>query len=112
MNTRTRQEGKVPCSKDSEAEDGAHSCTPITVRKAQRIRKVTLKAKMVREGTESLNHEERSPVSKMTISPNLGYVLRLIRSRLGSATLTSQKHECQDNVAKKTKALSQPAPQS
>ncbi|GKC15138.1 reverse transcriptase domain-containing protein, partial [Tanacetum coccineum] len=28
-------------------------------------------AKIVREGTGSLNHEERSPVSKMTISPNL-----------------------------------------
>ncbi|GJR86123.1 reverse transcriptase domain-containing protein [Tanacetum coccineum] len=38
------------------------------------IRKVTLKAKIVREGTGSLNQEERSPVSKMTISPNLGHV--------------------------------------
>ncbi|GKA27436.1 reverse transcriptase domain-containing protein [Tanacetum coccineum] len=74
MNTRARQEGKVPCSRDSEAEDGAHPCTPIAVRKAQGTRKITLKAKIVREGTRSLNHEERSPVSKMTISPNLGHV--------------------------------------
>ncbi|GJR22163.1 hypothetical protein Tco_0970690 [Tanacetum coccineum] len=73
MNTRTRQERKVPCSKDYEAEDGAHPCTPTTVRKAQGIRKVTLKAKIVREGTGSLNHDEKSPVPKMTISPNLGW---------------------------------------
>ncbi|GJW85736.1 reverse transcriptase domain-containing protein [Tanacetum coccineum] len=72
MNTRARQEGKVPCSRDSKAKDGAHPCTPIAVRKAQGTRKITLKAKIVREGTRNLNHEERSPVSKMTISPNLG----------------------------------------
>ncbi|GKD86905.1 hypothetical protein Tco_1358059 [Tanacetum coccineum] len=45
-------------------------------------------------GTRNLNHEGRSPVSKMTISPNLGYLPRLIRSRLRSVTSTSQKHEC------------------
>ncbi|GKB28247.1 reverse transcriptase domain-containing protein, partial [Tanacetum coccineum] len=72
MNTRARKEGKVPCSRDLEEEDGAHPCTPIAVRKARGIRKITLKANIVREGTGSLNHEERSPVSKMTISPNLG----------------------------------------
>ncbi|GJU95284.1 hypothetical protein Tco_1320040 [Tanacetum coccineum] len=44
----------------------------LAVRKAQGIQKITLKAKIVREGTGSLNHEERSPVSKMTISPTLG----------------------------------------
>ncbi|GKE78156.1 reverse transcriptase domain-containing protein, partial [Tanacetum coccineum] len=65
---------KVPCSRGSEAEDGAHPCTPIAVKKAQGIRKITLKAKIVREGTGSINHKERSPVSKMTISPNLGHV--------------------------------------
>ncbi|GJU68572.1 reverse transcriptase domain-containing protein [Tanacetum coccineum] len=74
MNTRARQEGKVPCSRDLEAEDGAHPCTLIAVWKARGIWKITLKAKMVREGTGSLNHEGRSPVSKMTISPNLGEV--------------------------------------
>ncbi|GJV64995.1 hypothetical protein Tco_1475823 [Tanacetum coccineum] len=85
----SEQEGKVSCSRDSEAEDGAHPCTPIAVKKAQGTLKITLKAKIVREGTVSLNHEERSLVSKMTISPNLGYVPRLIRSRLRSVTSTS-----------------------
>ncbi|GKG57119.1 hypothetical protein Tco_0582470, partial [Tanacetum coccineum] len=35
MNTRARQEEKVPCSRDLEAEDGVHSCTPIAVRKTR-----------------------------------------------------------------------------
>ncbi|GKG11582.1 hypothetical protein Tco_0342982, partial [Tanacetum coccineum] len=69
MNIRARQEEKALYSRDWEAEDGVHSCTPIAVRKAQDIRKTALKAKIVREGTGSLNHEGRSPVSKMTISP-------------------------------------------
>ncbi|GJX52586.1 reverse transcriptase domain-containing protein [Tanacetum coccineum] len=72
MTTRARQEEKVPYSRDLEAEDGVHSCTPIAVRKAQCIRKITLKAKIVKEDTRSLNHEGKSPVSKMTISPNIG----------------------------------------
>ncbi|GJX16444.1 reverse transcriptase domain-containing protein [Tanacetum coccineum] len=75
-----------PCSRDSEAEDGAHPRTPIAVRKAQGIRKIALKAKIVNEGTRSLKYEEKSPVSKMMISLNLGYVPRLIRSRLESVT--------------------------
>ncbi|GKE39538.1 hypothetical protein Tco_1462943, partial [Tanacetum coccineum] len=62
MNIRARQEEKAPCSKDSEAEDGAHPRTPIAVRKAQGIRKITLKVKIVKEGTGSLNYEEKSPV--------------------------------------------------
>ncbi|GKA76731.1 hypothetical protein Tco_0783192 [Tanacetum coccineum] len=45
-------------------------------------------------GTGGLSHESRSPASKMTTSPNLGYVPRPIRSRLGSVISTSQKHEC------------------
>ncbi|GKA19204.1 hypothetical protein Tco_0699119 [Tanacetum coccineum] len=45
-------------------------------------------------GTRGLSHESRSPASKMTTSPNLGYVPRPIRSRLGSVISTSQKHEC------------------
>ncbi|GJT20170.1 hypothetical protein Tco_0878876 [Tanacetum coccineum] len=73
MNTRARQEERVPCSRDSEAEYGAHPRTPIAVKKAQCIQKIILKAKTVKEGTESLNYEEKSPVSKMMISPNLGY---------------------------------------
>ncbi|GJX43484.1 hypothetical protein Tco_0260160 [Tanacetum coccineum] len=72
MNTRARQEERVPCSRDSEAEYGAHPRTPIAVKKAQCIQKIILKAKTVKEGTESLNYEEKSPVSKMMISPNLG----------------------------------------
>ncbi|GJV00998.1 reverse transcriptase domain-containing protein [Tanacetum coccineum] len=72
--SRSRQEGKVPCSRDSEAEDGAHPRIPIAFRKAQGIRKITLKAKIVKEGIGSLNYEEKSPVSKMMISPNLGHV--------------------------------------
>ncbi|GKE12727.1 reverse transcriptase domain-containing protein [Tanacetum coccineum] len=52
----------------------SHPRTPIAVRKAQGIRKITLKAKIVKEGTGSLNYEEKSPVSKMMISPNLGHV--------------------------------------
>ncbi|GKF38328.1 hypothetical protein Tco_0118389, partial [Tanacetum coccineum] len=63
-------------------------------KKAQGIRKITWKAKIVKGDTGNLNHEGRSPVSKMMISPNLGYVPRLIRSRLGSVTLNSKKHEC------------------
>ncbi|GJY72812.1 reverse transcriptase domain-containing protein [Tanacetum coccineum] len=74
MTTRARQEKKVPYSRDLEAEDGVRPRTPIAVRKAQGIRKITLKAKIVKEDTESLNYEGRSPVSKMTISPNLGCV--------------------------------------
>ncbi|GJU57628.1 hypothetical protein Tco_1235394 [Tanacetum coccineum] len=77
MNTIERQEEKAPCSKDSEAEDGAHLRTPIAVRKAQGIQKITLKAKIVKEGTGSLNYEEKSPVSKMMHYPNLGDVPRL-----------------------------------
>ncbi|GKA04553.1 hypothetical protein Tco_0683673 [Tanacetum coccineum] len=34
-------------------------------KKAQGIRKITLKAKIVNEGTGSLNYEEKSPVSKI-----------------------------------------------
>ncbi|GJZ84995.1 hypothetical protein Tco_0650334 [Tanacetum coccineum] len=93
---RSRQEEKVPYSRDLEAEDGVRSRTSIAVRKAQGIRKITLKAKIVKEDTGSLNHESRSTVSKMTISPNLGYVPRPIRSRLRFVTSTSQKHECLD----------------
>ncbi|GKF00719.1 hypothetical protein Tco_0027642, partial [Tanacetum coccineum] len=73
MNTRARKEEKAPCSRDSEAEDGVHPRTPIVVRKAQGIRKITLKAKIVKVGTGSLNYEEKSLVSKMMISPNLGW---------------------------------------
>ncbi|GJT65919.1 reverse transcriptase domain-containing protein [Tanacetum coccineum] len=94
MTTRARQEEKAPYSRDLEADDGVRPRTPIAVRKAQGIRKITLKAKIVKGDTGNLNHKGRSPVSKMTISPNLGYVPRLIRSRLGSVTSTSQKHEC------------------
>ncbi|GJZ55664.1 hypothetical protein Tco_0610857 [Tanacetum coccineum] len=84
MNTRARKGEKAPCSKESEAEDGVRPRTPIAVRKAQGIRKITLRAKIVKVGTGSLNHEEKSPVSKMMISLNLGYAPRLIRSRLES----------------------------
>ncbi|GKB45095.1 reverse transcriptase domain-containing protein [Tanacetum coccineum] len=72
MNTRARKEEKASCSRDSEAEDGVHPRTSKAFRKAQDIRKITLKAKIVKVGTGSLNHEEKSPVSKMMISPNLG----------------------------------------
>ncbi|GJQ94848.1 reverse transcriptase domain-containing protein [Tanacetum coccineum] len=70
--TMARQEEKVPYSRDLEAEDGVRPRTPIAVRKAQGIRKITLKAKIVKEDTGSLNYEGRSLVSKMTISPSLG----------------------------------------
>ncbi|GKF23045.1 hypothetical protein Tco_0075367 [Tanacetum coccineum] len=86
---------KAPCSRDSEAEDGVHPRTPIAVRKAQGIRKITLRAKTMKVGTGSLNREEKSPMSKMTISLNLGYAPRLIRSHLESVTSTFGKHECQ-----------------
>ncbi|GJY64574.1 hypothetical protein Tco_0466034 [Tanacetum coccineum] len=33
MNTKTRQKGKVPCSKDSEAEDGAHPSMLMVISK-------------------------------------------------------------------------------
>ncbi|GKD21571.1 hypothetical protein Tco_1223274 [Tanacetum coccineum] len=95
MNTRARQDEKAPCSRDSEAKDGAHPRTPIAVRKAQGIRKVTLKAKIMKVGIGSLNYKEKSLVSKMMIYPNHGYVPRLIRSRLESVTSTSGKRECQ-----------------
>ncbi|GKF69960.1 hypothetical protein Tco_0203017, partial [Tanacetum coccineum] len=72
MNLRARKEEKAPCSRDSEAEDGVHPRTPIAVRKAQGIRKITLKVKIVKVDTGSLNHEGKSSVSKMMISPNLG----------------------------------------
>ncbi|GJW19406.1 reverse transcriptase domain-containing protein [Tanacetum coccineum] len=72
MTTRARQEEKVPYLIDLKVEDRVRPCTPIAVRKAQGIRKITLKAKIVKEDTRSLNYEGRSPVSKMTISPNLG----------------------------------------
>ncbi|GJZ48808.1 hypothetical protein Tco_0602998 [Tanacetum coccineum] len=74
MNIRARKEEKAPCSKDSEVEDGVHPRTLIVVKKAQGIRKITLKAKIVKVGTRSLNYEEKSPVLKMMISPNLGHV--------------------------------------
>ncbi|GJZ94255.1 hypothetical protein Tco_0666458 [Tanacetum coccineum] len=67
MNTRARKGEKAPCSRDSEAKDGVHPRTPIAVRKAQGIRKITLRAKIVKVGTGSLNHEEKSPVPKMMI---------------------------------------------
>ncbi|GJT25056.1 hypothetical protein Tco_0894993 [Tanacetum coccineum] len=95
MNTRVRKEEKAPCLRDSGAEDRVHPRTPTAVRKAQGILKITLKVKTVKVDTGSLNHEGKSSVSKMMISPNLGYVPRLIRSRLESVTLISQKHECQ-----------------
>ncbi|GJT03725.1 hypothetical protein Tco_0838187 [Tanacetum coccineum] len=62
MNTRARKGEKAPCSRDSKAEDGVHPRTPIAVRKAQGIRKITLRAKIVKVGTGSLNREEKSPV--------------------------------------------------
>ncbi|GJS48994.1 reverse transcriptase domain-containing protein [Tanacetum coccineum] len=75
MNTRARKEEKASCSRDSEAEDGVHPRTPIAVRKAQGIRKITLKAKIVKVSTRSLNYEEKSPVVlKMMNSPNIGHV--------------------------------------
>ncbi|GKE25671.1 hypothetical protein Tco_1441055 [Tanacetum coccineum] len=81
MNTREKQEKKAPCTKDLEVEDEAHLRTPIAIRKAQGIRKITLKANIVKEGTGSLNYEEKSPVSKMMISPNLGINRQLQRSK-------------------------------
>ncbi|GKC28802.1 reverse transcriptase domain-containing protein [Tanacetum coccineum] len=42
-------------------------------------------------GTGSLNYEEKSPVLKMMISPNLGYASRLIRSRLESAAAKTER---------------------
>ncbi|GJS59491.1 hypothetical protein Tco_0654275 [Tanacetum coccineum] len=62
---------------------------------SSRIKENTLKAKIVKVGTGSLNYEEKSPVLKMMITPNLGYVPRLIRLRLYSIISTSQKRECQ-----------------
>ncbi|GKA28538.1 reverse transcriptase domain-containing protein [Tanacetum coccineum] len=59
-------------TRDLEAEDRVRPRTPIDVRKAQVIRKITLKAKIVKEDTRNLNHEGRSPVLNMKISPNLG----------------------------------------
>ncbi|GJW09639.1 reverse transcriptase domain-containing protein [Tanacetum coccineum] len=47
---------------------------PIAVRKAQGIRKITLKAKIVKEGTGSLNYEEKIPVVEMRSLPTFGYV--------------------------------------
>ncbi|GKF29535.1 hypothetical protein Tco_0095877, partial [Tanacetum coccineum] len=73
--------------------DSERPRTPIAVRKAQGILKITLKVKTVKVDTGSLSHEGKSSVSKMMISPNIGYVPRLIRSRLESVTLTSRKHE-------------------
>ncbi|GJX58598.1 reverse transcriptase domain-containing protein [Tanacetum coccineum] len=68
MNTRARQEEKAPCSRDLEAENGARLRTPIAVRKAQGTRKITLKAKIVKEGTGSLNYEEKSCVKDDDLS--------------------------------------------
>ncbi|GKF09822.1 hypothetical protein Tco_0044046, partial [Tanacetum coccineum] len=72
MNTRIRKEGRAPCSRDSEAEDGVPPYIPIAVRKAQGIWKITLKVKIVKAGIESLSYEGKNPVLKMMISPNLG----------------------------------------
>ncbi|GJR12926.1 reverse transcriptase domain-containing protein [Tanacetum coccineum] len=90
MNTRARQEGKVQCSRDLGARARAQSVHSISRQKALGYTKITLKAKIVREGTGSLNHEGRSPVLKMTISPNLGYVPRLSFHSLRSVTSTSK----------------------
>ncbi|GJV27204.1 hypothetical protein Tco_1383652 [Tanacetum coccineum] len=68
MNTRARKEEKAPCSRDLEAEDRVHPRTPTAVRKAQGIQKITLKAKIMKVGTGSLNYEEKVPLSKMMIS--------------------------------------------
>ncbi|GJU90680.1 reverse transcriptase domain-containing protein [Tanacetum coccineum] len=62
------------CSKDTEAEDGVPPPIPIAVGKAQGIRKITLKVKIVKAGIGSLNYEGKSPVLKMMISANLGHV--------------------------------------
>ncbi|GJX52581.1 hypothetical protein Tco_0280950 [Tanacetum coccineum] len=72
MTTRERQKEKAPYSRDLEAEDGVRPRTLIAFRKAQGIRKITLKAKIVKGDTGNLNHEGRCPVSKMMISPNFG----------------------------------------
>ncbi|GJW86291.1 reverse transcriptase domain-containing protein [Tanacetum coccineum] len=72
MNTKVRKEERAPCSRDSEAEDGARPHTLIAVRKAQGILKITLKVKTVKVDTRSLSHEGKSSVSKMMISPKLG----------------------------------------
>ncbi|GJT74352.1 F-box/FBD/LRR-repeat protein-like protein [Tanacetum coccineum] len=97
MNTRTRQEGKVPCLKDSEAEDGAHPCTSITVRKAQGIRKVTLKAKIVREGLEAkITKISKSQWFEMSIFPTWVCAdTDPFRRSDPSAVSDDQKHECQ-----------------
>ncbi|GKB61924.1 hypothetical protein Tco_0918110 [Tanacetum coccineum] len=55
--SRIRKEGRAPCSRDSEAEDGVPPCIPIGVRKAQGIWKITLKVKIVKAGIGSLNYE-------------------------------------------------------
>ncbi|GJV41980.1 hypothetical protein Tco_1420420 [Tanacetum coccineum] len=52
MTIRTKQEEKVSYSRDLEAEDGACLRTPIAVRKFQGIRKITLKAKIVKGALE------------------------------------------------------------
>ncbi|GKC15193.1 reverse transcriptase domain-containing protein [Tanacetum coccineum] len=91
MTIRARQKEKVPYSRDFEVKDGVRPFIPIAVKKAQGIRKITLKAKIVKDDTGNLNHEGKSPVSKMTISPNLGCVPRLICSRLGSAAAKTKR---------------------
>ncbi|GJU75278.1 reverse transcriptase domain-containing protein [Tanacetum coccineum] len=42
-------------------------------------------------GIGGLSHESRSPASKITTSPNLGYVPRPIRSHLGSAAAKTER---------------------
>ncbi|GJR21560.1 hypothetical protein Tco_0970087 [Tanacetum coccineum] len=51
-------------TRDLEAEDGVRPHTPIAVKKAQGIWKITLKAKIVKEDTGSLNHEGKQDIKQ------------------------------------------------
>ncbi|GJT40654.1 hypothetical protein Tco_0940519 [Tanacetum coccineum] len=78
MTTKSKARRKSPIQR-LEAEDWvcAASHSDSRIRKLRYIRKITLKSEDSEGDTGNLNHKGRSPVSKMTISPNLWYVPRL-----------------------------------
>ncbi|GJS07504.1 hypothetical protein Tco_0364300 [Tanacetum coccineum] len=83
-------------SEDSEAEDGAHPCTPIAVRKAQGIRKNHSESEDSEGGHwKSKSRRKKSSVEDDDLSQPW-VCARLIRSRLGSVTSTSQKRSSEN----------------
>ncbi|GJT39470.1 hypothetical protein Tco_0939335 [Tanacetum coccineum] len=96
MNTRVRKEEKAPCSRDSEAANGVHPRTPIAVKKAQGIWKITLKAKIVkREDDEHFNVRRMDFMGgKIDVSTTMDESLDgLGYERYKQSTIISTRHD-------------------